>query len=110
MLEPIAKPVFAFDIHTIDGVHVTGTNTRDGGMVPDRVAGAGHVDLRIDRLLLVPGTYDASATLLDWTCTQTIDERHRSFRFDVLRGAPSDTAGVVSLGGAWHGLESQGER
>ncbi|HEX9504708.1 MAG TPA: Wzt carbohydrate-binding domain-containing protein, partial [Acidimicrobiia bacterium] len=108
MLEPLAKPVFAFDIHTVDGIHVSGTNTRDAGLVADRVEGSGIVDLRIDRLLLVPGTYDASTVLLDWTVTHTYDERHRAFRFDVERGTPEDTAGVTSLGGNWSGLESQG--
>jgi ABC-type multidrug transport system ATPase subunit len=78
MLEPVAKPVFAFDFHTVDGIHVSGTNTRDGGLVAD------------------------------WTCTHIYDERHRSFRFDVERGTPEDTAGVTSLGGMWSGLEARG--
>lgn len=107
MLEPLAKPVFAFDVHTIAGIHVSGTNTRDAGLVADRVEGSGVIDLRIDRLLLVPGTYDASTVLLDWTCTHTYDERHRTFRFDVERGSPEDTAGVTSLGGNWSGLDSR---
>ena len=96
--------VFGLDIHTVAGIHVSGTNTRDAGLVADRVDGVGHVDLRVDHLLLVPGTYDASTTLLDYTCTRVYDERHRAFRFDVERGTPEDTAGVTSLGGVWSGL------
>jgi ABC-2 type transport system ATP-binding protein len=103
-VSPVEKPVFGFDIHSIGGIHVSGSNTRDGGLVADRIDGAGHVDLRVERLLLVPGTYDLSAVLLDWTCSHVYDERHRAFRFDVERGTPQDSAGVTSLGGAWVGL------
>jgi ABC-2 type transport system ATP-binding protein len=106
-VQRITKPVFAVDIHTVSSVHVTGTNTRDGGLVADTLEGSGHVDLVVERLLLVPGTYDLSAVLLDWTCSHVFDERHRAFRFDVERGHPEDSAGVMSLGGSWHGLDRQ---
>jgi hypothetical protein len=36
------------------------------------------------------------------------DCRHRSFRFDVERGLPEETGGVMSLGGVWSGLEVRG--
>jgi ABC-2 type transport system ATP-binding protein len=106
-LQPVPKPVFAFDVHTISGTHVAGTNTRDGGQSVDTLVGQGHVDLVVDRLLLVPGTYDVSAVLLDWTCSHVFDERHRFLRFDVERGHPEDSAGVVSLGGVWKGLDAR---
>jgi ABC-2 type transport system ATP-binding protein len=104
----VNKPVFALDVHSVNGVHVSGTNTRDAGLVADRLEGSGHVDLHVERLLLVPGTYDLSAVALDWTCSHVYDERHRAFRFDVERGEPQDTAGVTSLGGVWSGLPSEG--
>ena len=99
--EPLERPVFGLSIHTIDGVHVTGPNTRDAGVVPDRLEGTGHVDLRIDRLLLVQGIYDLSVSLADNALLHVYDFRHRSFRFDVEFGDPHEQYGIVSLDGRW---------
>ena len=107
--EPIDKPVFGLAIHTIDGVHVTGPNTREAGFVPDRLEGSGFVDLHIPCLLLVRGIYDVSASIADYSCMHVFDFRHRSLRFDVERGVPEEQYGVVSLGGEWQGLP-MGER
>jgi energy-coupling factor transporter ATP-binding protein EcfA2 len=102
--QPIDKPVFGLALYSIDGVHVTGPNTRDAGFVPDRLEGAGWVDLHVARLLLVPGIYDVSASLVDYSCLHIYDFRHRALRFDVERGEPEEQYGVTSLGGVWQGL------
>ena len=99
--EVIERPVFGMAVHRLDVVHITGPNTRDAGCVPDRIEGKGTVDLRVDRLLLVPGTYDITASLYDYSCVHAYDFRHRSFRFDVEAGSPREEYGVVSLGGSW---------
>ena len=41
------------------GQHVTGPNTKDAGLQFDVRRGTGTVDLEIDRLMLLAGTYDA---------------------------------------------------
>jgi ABC-2 type transport system ATP-binding protein len=100
--EPIARPVFGIGIHRIDGVHLTAPNSREAGVVPDLVEGVGHVDVSFDRLMLLPGTYDVSASIVDYAILHTFDFRQRAFRFDVLPGNPHETfGGVVSLGGRW---------
>jgi ABC-2 type transport system ATP-binding protein len=88
-------------VHTIDGVHVAGPNTREADAVPDAIDGTGFVDFRVERLLLVPGTYDVSGTLYDYSCAHAYDHRHRAFRFDVEHGDPRAEHGVVALGGVW---------
>jgi ABC-type polysaccharide/polyol phosphate transport system ATPase subunit len=100
---PIEEPVFGLALHHIDGVYLCGPNTRDAGLVPDRVDGSGVVDLRVDRMLLLPGTYDVGATLCDPTLSHVYDQRHRAFRFDVEHGEPREEFGLVSLGGVWEG-------
>jgi hypothetical protein len=84
---------------------VTGPSTRDSGLVPDELtAGAeGHVDLHVDRLPLLPGTYDVSASLHNSAGTHVWDMRHRVLRFDVEFGDPHEEYGLVSLGGTWEG-------
>ncbi len=98
---PIEQPVFGMAIYSIEGQHVTGPNTRDAGAVPRSISGNGTVDLTVDRLMLVPGTYDLSASLFDYSCLHAFDFRHRAHRFDVELGEPREQYGLVALGGTW---------
>ena len=100
--QPIERPVFGMAIHTLEGAQVTGPNTRDAGEVPDRIEGGGCVDLVIPSLMLIPGTYDITASLFDYSCQHAYDFRHHAVRFDVEPGEPREAFGVVSLGGTWH--------
>ena len=92
-------------IYTLDGVRVTGPSTRDDGLGPDEIpaGSAGYIDLRVDRLLLLPGTYDISASLHNTAGTHVWDMRHRLLRFDVEFGEPREEFGFTSLGGTWEG-------
>jgi Wzt C-terminal domain len=110
--QPIAKPVIGLAIYTLDGVRVTGPSTRDDGLGPDEIpAGSeGYIDLRVDRLLLLPGTYDISASLHNTAGTHVWDMRHRLMRFDVEFGYPREEFGFTSLGGTWEGDILDGAR
>ncbi|HEY3673523.1 MAG TPA: ABC transporter ATP-binding protein [Acidimicrobiia bacterium] len=99
--EPLEKPVFGLAIYTLEGVHVTGPNTRDAGVVPDQLAGTGYVDFVVERLLLTRGVYDLSVSLADHALLHVYDFRHRAFRFDVELGDPPEQFGIVALGGRW---------
>src|SRR5205085_10974131 len=98
----IERPVFGIAINTLEGMQVTGPNSREAGCVPDRVDGPGHVDITVDRLLLLPGTYDLTVAFTDYSALHPYDYRHRALRFDVEPGDPRESfGGVVSLGGLW---------
>jgi ABC-2 type transport system ATP-binding protein len=100
--EPIDRPVFGMAIHTIEGMHVTSPNTREGGREIDKIDGTGYVDLHVARLMLLPGAYDITASLYDWACVHAFDFRQRALRFDVEVGTPAERhGGVLSLGGSW---------
>jgi ABC-2 type transport system ATP-binding protein len=101
--EPVPNPVFGLAVHTVEGVHVTGTNTRVADLTCDLQLGPGTVDFRVPRLLLVPGVYDLTAVVYDHTCSHPYDHVERMVRFDVEGGVPRDNEGVVSLGGSWEG-------
>jgi ABC-2 type transport system ATP-binding protein len=108
----IYKPVWGMALYTLDGVWVTGPSTREVGLFPDRLepGAEGWVDLRVERLLLLPGTYDVSASMFNITGAQVYDMRHRAFRFDVEFGDPHEEYGFVSLGGTWEGDILDGAR
>jgi len=100
--EPIEHPTFSVELHTIEGVLLTNPSAREAGLSPDQVKGRGAVDLVVDRLPLLPGTYDLSATVADEASLHVYDSRHRALRFDVEPGDPRESfGGVLSLQGRW---------
>ena len=101
----IEKPVWGMALFSLDGVWVTGPSTREVGLYPEKLAPGdeGYVDLHVDRLLLLPGTYDVSASLFNITGATVYDMRHRALRFDVEFGDPHEEYGFMSLGGSWEG-------
>jgi ABC-type polysaccharide/polyol phosphate transport system ATPase subunit len=98
----VRDPVFSFAVHTTDGVLVTAPNSKEAQVVVDKVEGQGHVDLRVNRFMLLLGSYDLSAECTDHTITHSFDRLHRALRFDVQPGKPHETfGGLMSLDGAW---------
>jgi ABC-2 type transport system ATP-binding protein len=99
--ERLQKPVFGLSIMRIDGAEVTSPNTREAGLVPEQLAGCGYVDMKLDLLPLVPGTYDLSVSLVNHTLSHFFDCRYRAVRFDVEPGTPYAEYGILALTGDW---------
>ncbi|HWC12055.1 MAG TPA: ABC transporter ATP-binding protein [Acidimicrobiales bacterium] len=99
--EPVAKPVFGLALETLEGTWLWAHHTRDAGFVPDEIQGEGRVDLSIPCLMLQPGTYDLSASIVDYTTTHIYDYLRRCLRFDVEHGTPRESGGYLALGGRW---------
>ena len=63
---PYRDPAITVSVHSLDGLEVSRPTARltsvHGGVVPTE----GTVDLRIDHLLLLPGTYDVVASVGEW--------------------------------------------
>jgi ABC-type polysaccharide/polyol phosphate transport system ATPase subunit len=99
---PIPHPVFGLAVFSLEGVQITGPNTREAGVGVDHIEGQGTVDLHVPHLLLLPGTYVVSAACTDETISHTFDHRHRALHFVVKPGTPHETfGGVVSFDGRW---------
>ena len=101
MDSPIDTPVFGFSISTLEGFQVTAPSSRDAGCVPEKLHGAGHVDVSFDPVLLLPGSYDLTVALHDYHGMHPYDVRQNVLRFDVDRGPLIENAGVVSLSPKW---------
>ena len=100
--QPTPRPLFTLTIHSLEGVVVTNPTTRLSQVVPDELSGTGHVDLVVDSLPLLPGTYDLSVAITDQTAQHTFDHRHRGLRFDVEAAEPRDEwSGLVTFDGRW---------
>lgn len=98
---PVAHPVFTLALHTLEGTLVTNPNTRDAGFHPEQVSGSGYLDLMVDQMPLLPGTYDLSGSITDSSGLHIFDHRHRALRFDVEAGARRDGSGLVTMNGRW---------
>lgn len=100
---PVEEPVFTLAVHHLDGTLVANPNTVELDQPPEKIEGRGYLDFTIPRLLLIPGTYDLSAGVLDREMAKVYDRRHRAFRFHVGIGTPAELSGVSSLGGRFAG-------
>ena len=99
--EPIERPVFSVSLQTLQGVVVSCPTTREGGEVPEKLDGSGWVDLVLERFPILPGTYDITASLTDFTMAHPYDVRRNVLRMDVDRKGLVEPTGIVSLGGHW---------
>ncbi len=101
--EPVFDAVVGTALNTLEGMEITGPNTRQAGLVSHKLEGRGFVDLRIPRLSLLPGTYDVTAAIYDHECVHPFDHVLGALRFDVDPGLPYEEYGIVTLGGIWEG-------
>jgi FkbM family methyltransferase len=104
----IELPVFGIAISTEDGLLVTGPNTSEATFDCEAIEGKGVVELSVDRLLLLSGTYDLTVSLYDQSLTYAYDFQRNVLQFKVDVGVPRETSGgVMTLEGRWtvRGLE-----
>jgi ABC-2 type transport system ATP-binding protein len=98
---PYADPTITVSVHSLDGLEVSRPTASltavHGGVVPID----GTVDLRIDHLLLLPGTYDIVASVGERGTPVRAPDRARALRVVVARRDHTEEHGVVSLGGKW---------
>ncbi len=112
--EPVDDPVFGLAIHSIEGLLVTGPNSREAGVSMGRMQGHGVLDITVERLMLLPGTYDLTTSLYDHAIVHPFDFRQKVVRFQVDPGTPHESfGGVISLDGQWQAgpeMPSSGSR
>jgi len=106
--EPVTEPGFAFFFNTINGMPVTGPNSVAAGCVPDKLEGQGVVEITVDPLKILPGTYDLTVFVADHTLLHEYDHRQNWLRFDVERGSIREDWGVVSISPHWKVGEMEG--
>jgi lipopolysaccharide transport system ATP-binding protein len=98
---PVASPVFGIAVYSTSNVHVTGTNTRIGGVRTPTIEGAGFVDFRIDELPLTSGDYEITVAISDEYIQHNYDRRERDWRLPVRHGGQMEPEGLVDLAGTW---------
>ena len=100
-VRPVTAPVFGIALYSTSDVHITGTNTKIGGMVTPVIHGRGHIDFEIDSLPLTTGDYELTVAISDEFVQHNFDRREREWRLAVRHGGLIEPEGVVDLRGTW---------
>ena len=98
--EPLPEPLFSFAIENEAGVYVANPGMRPTSEPRTDLVGSGHVDYRMDELVLGPGQYTISVAAHDHSGTTVLDKRERFLTLRVQPGAHI-VNGLVELMGSW---------
>jgi ABC-type polysaccharide/polyol phosphate transport system ATPase subunit len=99
--DPIASLTFGMAIHSQSGVHVTGPNTRTGGLEIRNVEGGGEIIFRVPALMLMDGAYVLSVAATNAADSIMYDYHDRAYPFRVYPGRSLERYGLITLGGEW---------
>ncbi len=99
--QSVPQPVIGIEIQNVGGSTVTAPNTRDVGIVPAALSGAGVVEVSLGGIALLPGSYDLHTSITDFNRAKIYDRVQIAMRFDVMTGKPYETEGVVTLRPQW---------
>lgn len=105
--EPLAEPVIGMAIHRSDGVLCFGCSTRELGDAPAAIDGAGELSFNINRLDLLPGSYNFSISFHNDSDSETFDYHDRKYRFRVVAGPKN--SGIFRQEHDWSGWPGGGE-
>jgi ABC-2 type transport system ATP-binding protein/lipopolysaccharide transport system ATP-binding protein len=99
--EPVVDPVVGIAIYTENKIHITGSNSRMGGLRLGEVSGTGYVEWDMGRLSLNPGTFLVRAGMNDWSMAHTYDYWEDGPELVVRPGSAAMYRGIVALPNDW---------
>ncbi|HEB12129.1 MAG TPA: ABC transporter ATP-binding protein [Actinobacteria bacterium] len=105
--EEISRPVFGVAIHSREGIHINGTNTKFYKTIFDTIKGEGTVRYSVNELPLLKGNYVLSAVVYDYACLHAYDHHDKCYLFNVSSGELSDY-GVFHIPCSWTLIEKDG--
>lgn len=98
--QPVPNPVVGIRITHLHGMNVWGTNTKRRGFSIPALTGSATVELDIERLPLLEGTYDLTVAVNDHAEVHPFDHWEKRIRFDVHQTSTFDE-GLVRVDGQW---------
>jgi ABC-2 type transport system ATP-binding protein len=98
---PIKDSIVGVRITHLHGANIWGTNTKRRAFPISQIFGSGYIDLQIDSLPLLEGTYDLTVALSDHSEINAFDHWEKRIRFDVRQYDTFDE-GMVQIICHWH--------
>lgn len=99
--QPINDPEFGLAIHNISGVHITGPNSRTGGLSLGRVMGKGTIRYEIHQLPLLAGRYQITTAIHDSVLPVAYDYHEAAYGFQVIASGTAEREGLITLDATW---------
>lgn len=99
--EPVVNPSVTVGVARQGGGGISTTSSRLDEVDLGTWSGEGHVDLVVDRLSLVPGSYQLTTGIWDEHVLHPYDVQERGWVLHVQPGSSRQRDGLVDLGGRW---------
>jgi lipopolysaccharide transport system ATP-binding protein len=101
--ECINSPVFGVAIHRQDGIHITGPNTAQAGLVLPLIDGLGRISYEIASLPLLEGLYSFSIAVVNQNENEIFDYHDRLYSFRIVNQGShtKERYGILTLNGRW---------
>lgn len=97
----IPSPAFGISLYDEQGTRINGPNVIWSGTPIESVSGRGYVDYVVEKLPLLPGTYDLTVAVYDRRISNPYDHWHRMMGFVVVPGDNERQDGVVHIPCQW---------
>jgi len=101
--ESVKSPIFGMAIHRLDGLHISGPNTRFNGLKLPTISSTGKISFSIPNLPLLEGGYQISVASTNWEDTELFDYHDRVYPFRVvnIEDHVREKYGMMTLNGKW---------
>ncbi len=99
--EPVVDPVVGIAVYTENKIHITGSNSRMGGLRLGTVSGPGFIEWDMGECPLNPGNYLVRAGVNDWSMAHTYDYWEHGPDLMVRPGSASMYRGIVGFPAHW---------
>ncbi len=100
----VLPPIFGLAIHRLDGVHITGPNTKFADVSLPPLNGQGTITYTILKLPLLEGLYHFTVAATNAEDTEIYDYHDRAYPFRVIGdvGTLQERYGLLSIDAKWH--------
>lgn len=93
--------VVGIGIHSVDGVHISGPNSRTEGFVTEHLPATGVLTYAIPALWLHSGEYYVSVAIYDEQIQTPLDHHHKGYTLKVYPNTQEEPGGLIHLRGTW---------
>lgn len=105
----IERPVFGVAIHTDQGVHIAGPNTKTSGFTIPYIEGEGSIDFVVQKNPFFTNLYLFTVALFEWECVIPYDFQDKRYRFRVL-SEEANQHGAVKIPVVWQATQHRNAR
>jgi len=96
----VEKPVFGVAIHTQDGIHISGPNTKTSKFEIKSIEDDGYVDFCINKTPFFSGKYFFTVAIFNWECITPFDFKDKDYSFKIVSKEENQN-GLINLETAW---------